>query len=206
MNQNFEKAKQWFEQLVTRERWLVLGCAAVIVALILDTALVSPATKTAKRKQAELAAAAENLEETRQQLNLLSTAEGGSPLAGKAAEENALEQQIARLKSDLEALSAGLISASTLPRIMEEMLIQTGELELLEMTVDPPAQETDELFRHSVSVKLSGGFTALISYLEALENLQWKFYWDELNYRVQQYPNAEIELKVYTLSNHKAAI
>lgn len=206
MNQNFEKAKQWFEQLVTRERWLVLGCAAVIVALILDTALVSPATKAAKRKQAELAAAAENLEETRQQLNLLSTAEGGSPLAGKAAEENALEQQIARLKSDLEALSAGLISASTLPRIMEEMLIQTGELELLEMTVDPPAQETDELFRHSVSVKLSGGFTALISYLEALENLQWKFYWDELNYRVQQYPNAEIELKVYTLSNHKAAI
>lgn len=206
MNQNLEKAKQWFEQLVTRERWLVLGCAAVIVALILDTALVSPATKTAKRKQAELAAAAENLEETRQQLNLLSTAEGGSPLAGKAAEENALEQQIARLKSDLEALSAGLISASTLPRIMEEMLIQTGELELLEMTVDPPAQETDELFRHSVSVKLSGGFTALISYLEALENLQWKFYWDELNYRVQQYPNAEIELKVYTLSNHKAAI
>ena len=206
MNQNLEKAKQWFEQLVTRERWLVLGCAAVIVALILDTALVSPATKAAKRKQAELAAAAENLEETRQQLNLLSTAEGGSPLAGKAAEENALEQQIARLKSDLEALSAGLISASTLPRIMEEMLIQTGELELLEMTVDPPAQETDELFRHSVSVKLSGGFTALISYLEALENLQWKFYWDELNYRVQQYPNAEIELKVYTLSNHKAAI
>ena len=166
----------------------------------------TPATKAAKRKQAELAAAAENLEETRQQLNLLSTAEGGSPLAGKAAEENALEQQIARLKSDLEALSAGLISASTLPRIMEEMLIQTGELELLEMTVDPPAQETDELFRHSVSVKLSGGFTALISYLEALENLQWKFYWDELNYRVQQYPNAEIELKVYTLSNHKAAI
>jgi MSHA biogenesis protein MshJ len=36
-----------------------------------------------------------------------------------------------------------------------------------------------------------------------LERLPWRFYWQDLNYSVDHYPNAEVILRVYTLSSEE---
>ncbi|HET8705626.1 MAG TPA: hypothetical protein VFM46_04910 [Pseudomonadales bacterium] len=56
------------------------------------------------------------------------------------------------------------------------------------------------LFRHGLEIQMRGGFSAILSYLRATENLPWRLYWDTLEYKVETYPNAKIVLRVYTLS------
>lgn len=56
------------------------------------------------------------------------------------------------------------------------------------------------VFKHAVVIQLEGSYFDVVDYLSALENLPWKFYWAELDYRVIDYPKAIVTLEVYTLS------
>lgn len=56
------------------------------------------------------------------------------------------------------------------------------------------------VFKHGVVLKLRGDFFRVLALVKSLENLQWKFYWESLDYTVKNYPQAEIELRVFTLS------
>lgn len=56
------------------------------------------------------------------------------------------------------------------------------------------------VFKHGVVLKLRGDFFRVLVLVKSLENLQWKFYWESLDYTVKNYPQAEIELRVFTLS------
>lgn len=59
------------------------------------------------------------------------------------------------------------------------------------------------VFKHTVVIRLEGGYFDMVDYLSALENLPWKFYWSELDYHVVEYPKAIVTLEVYTLSTGK---
>lgn len=61
-------------------------------------------------------------------------------------------------------------------------------------------QEKVGVFKHSVFVSLEGRYFDVVSYLQALEGLSWKFYWEAIDYRVTKYPQAKVVIEVYTLS------
>jgi len=65
--------------------------------------------------------------------------------------------------------------------------------------------ETAGVFKHAVVMQLSGGFFETKQFIEALEALPWRLYWDSLEYSVSQYPSAIITLQVYTLSTDEGA-
>lgn len=62
------------------------------------------------------------------------------------------------------------------------------------------------VFKHGVVLKLRGDFFRVLSLVKALENLPWKFYWESLDYVVKEYPQAEIELRVFTLSSEEGLL
>ncbi|MCK4870650.1 MAG: hypothetical protein KAS93_06035 [Gammaproteobacteria bacterium] len=62
------------------------------------------------------------------------------------------------------------------------------------------------LYEHGISIKFQGSYLSVLSYLESLENLEWGFYWDNLEYKVTKYPTAEVTLELHTLSNKKDLI
>jgi MSHA biogenesis protein MshJ len=41
---------------------------------------------------------------------------------------------------------------------------------------------------------------ATLRYLSVLESLPWHFIWDNIEYHVTDYPQAEITIRIYTLS------
>jgi len=65
--------------------------------------------------------------------------------------------------------------------------------------------ETAGVYKHSVELVLSGSYFDIKRYVEALEELPWRLYWDSLQYSVGTYPQANVELQVYTLSTDKGA-
>ncbi len=62
------------------------------------------------------------------------------------------------------------------------------------------------LYRHAIKIKLSGSYFQLRDYLQQLEALSWKFFWQEFNYQLKEYPVSELEIEMYSLSTKREFI
>lgn len=71
----------------------------------------------------------------------------------------------------------------------------------------PPKEiENVGVFKHAVLVSVEGKYFDVVQYLQALEQLPWKIYWEGLDYQVNKYPKAKITIEVYTLSTDKGVL
>jgi len=59
------------------------------------------------------------------------------------------------------------------------------------------------LYRHGIKIKLSGSYFDLQSYLAQLEKLSWKFFWQDFNFKLTEYPKSELEIEMYSLGTKK---
>jgi MSHA biogenesis protein MshJ len=73
-------------------------------------------------------------------------------------------------------------------------------LETLSTKPIAKVEHNQSIFRHGLAMTLSGRYFDVYHYLEALESLPWRFYWDSIDYQVKEYPTAEVTLHIYTLS------
>jgi len=63
-----------------------------------------------------------------------------------------------------------------------------------------PSVLTTSLYQHTETIKLSGNYQQLYQYLLALEQSKWRLFWEQLHYKVTEYPMAEITIQVHTIS------
>jgi MSHA biogenesis protein MshJ len=57
-----------------------------------------------------------------------------------------------------------------------------------------------EVYKHGLEIVFQGDYNSTLSYLRKLEQLPWKFYWEEVAYEVLDYPKAQILVRIHTLS------
>jgi MSHA biogenesis protein MshJ len=112
-----------------------------------------------------------------------------------AAQEMMLAQ-IAAVETPVVQTSSSASSAGSVPDIT---------------TAQPtPVQEAKPqgsgVYKHGVVLHLRGDYFRVLALIKSLENLSWKFYWESLDYKVIDYPNAEIELRVFTLSSEEGLL
>jgi len=62
------------------------------------------------------------------------------------------------------------------------------------------------LYRHGIKIKLSGRYFNLRDYLSQLEKMPWKFFWQDFNFKITEYPNSELEIEMYSLGTNKEFI
>jgi MSHA biogenesis protein MshJ len=71
---------------------------------------------------------------------------------------------------------------------------------------DKPEVPVPEVYKHGLEIEFQGDYASTLSYLQKIEALPWRFYWDEVGYEVLQYPKAQITVKIHTLSLEKGWI
>lgn len=202
--------EQRFHALSLRERLLVVaGVLAILVALwlLLVQDRVAQQRETLRTEQA---AVLRDQQAQRLQLDtLLQRQSADAPGSLQRQRDNLLVRRDA-LDERLAALSQGLVSADQLPSLLEDVLRTTGQLELLQMRTLPVEMlslrgvdghgERTGVYQHSVALTLHGSYFDVLAFLQALEDLPWRFYWEQLSYTVEAYPGAEVKVRVYTLS------
>ena len=145
-----------------------------------------------------------------------------NPNTIKTEQIQQLQTDIRNLEIQLQNVSNNLIKADQLPLALQEVLQKTEELTLLGVNTLPtqelqfvvaqgaaaPADGENNagVFQHSVELRVKGSFTQVLQLLISLERLPWRFYWQSLDYKVDQYPNAEVKLRVYTLSSEEGLL
>eukprot|EP01026_Neomeris_dumetosa_P059520 TRINITY_DN55625_c0_g1_i1.p1 TRINITY_DN55625_c0_g1~~TRINITY_DN55625_c0_g1_i1.p1 ORF type:complete len:310 (-),score=26.99 TRINITY_DN55625_c0_g1_i1:45-974(-) len=91
---------------------------------------------------------------------------------------------------------------------LEDNPVPNEEGEVPELLVDDVEEEEEKVgvFKHSVVVAIEGKYFDVVSYLNALENLEWKIYWESVDYQVTEYPKARVLIEVYTLSTEEGVL
>ena len=116
-------------------------------------------------------------------------------------------QEVLTKMSRLTLLRVQTLPADELPLIVAGDVDQQATPSIQAIQASPPTTKTTSqgagVFKHSVVVRVSGSYFELLEFVRLLEVSEWRFYWEQLDYRVTRYPNADILLRVYTLSAEK---
>ena len=219
-----EKLQEKIDSRVLRERVILFVTALAIVFMLWNLVVQSRFDLKTTALRADLDKIAAERKQTETQITAFVMAAASDPAILKKNEITALKQQIAEVENKLSGLSQGLISAEELPKILEEVLLRTASVNLLAVktlpaselmltTVDTTApddakeiQQGTGVYKHAVVIKVSGSYPQLVQLLTAIEALEWKFYWEGLDYKVTQYPEAEILIRVFTLSSDEGLL
>jgi len=202
-----------YDALSLRERALVMAAVLGAVALLWDYRLMGPLDKSRALHR-------QQMEAVRHDITRLEAAVAEIAESSTAPPEVALREQAARLQADLRALderlhglTAGLIEPRQMTRVLEQVLARKSGLRLASLRTLPPeaimpesaaqpgaAPGAARIFKHGVELTLEGGYLDTLRFLEALEELEWRFFWDRIELAVVEHPRATVKLKLYTLS------
>jgi MSHA biogenesis protein MshJ len=133
-------------------------------------------------------------------------------LKGLLATERGL--QLTRLQSQvvqplIRRLPEPSSAASSVHKRRSANATQQPKKSLEENVLDDNASSTTtlpEVYKHGLEIVFQGDYNSTLSYLRKLEQLPWKFYWEEVVYEVLDYPKAQILVRIHTLSLDKGWI
>ncbi len=121
-----------------------------------------------------------------------------------------LRRRSASVDDMIQDYAAELISPTEMARLLERVLERRQSLNLHRISNlgaedmlpdDTPGQH--RLYRHGLVLELEGPYLALLAYLEDLEALPWRLYWQVLEVDAAEYPVNRVLIEVATLSLHE---
>ena len=122
-------------------------------------------------------------------------------------------QTLAKLNKQLEDKLVKFIHAKKMPIALSKVLSKSPGVKVLSLTTlpiktfdlseDAVKGAKNIFYKHTLEIKLTGGYDAIYQYFLNLENVPEKFYWSVLTYEVSDYPRAEVMIQIYTLSDQQ---
>jgi len=145
---------------------------------------------------------------------------------------NQFEQKLAKVDDKLLTLTSELISPTQMRQALLTLLkLEKGvsllsfellgaepllEIDNTDNSVDSDVEQTARaeknsnsgmnLYRHGIKITLSGRYFELRDYLQQLEQLSWKFFWQEFDLKVTEYPMNELSIEIYSLGTKEAFV
>jgi MSHA biogenesis protein MshJ len=125
-----------------------------------------------------------------------------------------------RLDVELAKTSTQIITPQEMVKLLEQMLKNQSGLKFISLKNKPATPEfTDtgnksgkkgervsSIYRHSVVLKVEGSYSSALAYMQKLEKLPWRFYWQRVEIETKKYPTSVITLEVYTLGFREGLI
>ncbi len=220
------EAMRWLDDQPLRQRVLLLVAIVAAFFTLWDGVLMP--TSEVREEQAETDT--KLLEKQVEALELKAEATlkklAADPNLKRRKRKAQLERELVELDAGFHERTADLIPPSEMVRVLKELLGHESNLQLvrLESVAASPLLAPDEepgsaseatvdmgsgpvrLFRHGLVLQMVGDYMSVLRYVQAVEQLPWKFFWDSMTYEVQQWPTGKITLKLLSLSSEEGWI
>ena len=225
-----DRINQWgerFEAFSLRERGLISVAIIVLMFMVWDTMVLSPQEVKQKKIVGEMHALNQQMEELSNKVTSMTE-------KLRSGESQRVQTRITELRSLLSGLerkqqdlTVEFIRPEQMAKVLRDMLSNENKLTLtrleslgVEPLFPPPEKqenvaesslqqseiERPNIYKHAMRVVFEGDFNSTLSYLQALESMPWRFYWDNVEYQVLKYPVARVVITVHTLSLDKGWI
>ncbi|HED19593.1 MAG TPA: hypothetical protein ENI74_08845 [Gammaproteobacteria bacterium] len=203
--------RHWVDRvdaLEIRERILLLTATVIVVYLLVDAFGLQPILKAQQASSRRISELETKLDATRRQAGLFNDKSERDPLAERRQKRGALVAQLSVLDERIVSRLGALIEPAQAADMLEQVLADHHGLKLksLRAGTKPLAglaagdQDGDNgLGRYQIEMVVEGGYSDLLRYLQELEAMPWKFFWQEVDFQTTDYPRAETRLLLYTL-------
>lgn len=203
------------DNLNVRERALLLLVILVVIFTLWNELLMVPLEKSRKQAEQEIVDIKKSSQSLDLQIKVISQTNLSDPDKANRAQLAQLKSTLKQLDQQLSGLMTTLIPPTRMTAALEDILSRNGNLKLLRvesLSVRPLLDEADDsekpadtlvqqgVFRHAMLIEFEGSYSETVKYLKALEQLPWLFFWDKINYHVEEHPNAKVTIIVSTLS------
>lgn len=219
-----------FSQTSKREQYLIITTGLIAIVFILYSLFLDAPLQRITKLNQQISQTQLSNKNNSTSIQLLEQAMREDPnlalkreLTQYQAKLGEIDQQLLRLTSDLIdpiqmryalikllKLQKGvkLLSFEVLPAqaVTKEKVASSDaennkvERQVAVATAKPAETSQLRLYRHGIKIKLQGQYFQLREYLTQLEGLSWKFFWQEFDYQLKEYPVSELEVEIYSLS------
>lgn len=126
------------------------------------------------------------------------------------AKRKKLTKDLKSLDKKLAVYANEFVPANKLDDVFRDLLNRQKGLKLLSVRSLPSRQLSSQVAegnaKHPIVMEdglrltFSGSYFATLKYLQDLEALHWRIFWDSLDYQVGEYPDAKVTLVIHTIS------
>lgn len=220
----------WIDALSFRERGLILVIALFVFYGLWDTLLMQPLDAKQKKLSKQLEQTQQEVLGLQQQAQTIVESHGVDPNAKNRAKLEKLQKELDAIKEELKQSTAHLIAPKDMAKVLETVLKQSEGLNFVrleglgveslverssvEEVIDEvqsatltteekglsPDRSLQTAYKHGLRIEFEGGYLDTLDYLRKLEALPWAFFWDSVDYQVEEYPKGMSSITVYTLS------
>ncbi len=206
-----------FNTLSLRERVLVLISLLVILQLGWNNWFWEPLRTEQEMLGSQIEVEEEKLASIKLQLEGAVDRSRLDPNEGMHRQLDNLQTELDSMEWQIREAAGALIDPAEMVRFLEDMLEHNSNLRLVRLeklkteSLTEPAMDSKvdkgvvarpelSLYRHGFLVEFEGDYFSTLNYLENLEALPWKFFWDGVEFRVMEYPKARVQIWLHTLS------
>jgi MSHA biogenesis protein MshJ len=222
------KLKEWqgkIDNLSMRERGAVFFCTLFVVYFVWDMFLLQPLQIEEKRVKSQLQQKQTEQLALNTQIQNMVVDKRTDPNKADREKLHALKSQLEKIESQVQTSTQQLVSPNNMAVILETVLLKVKGLELLavrglgaEAVIKPkdavednkatkatvpgpePAGIVDNAYKHGLRIEFEGDYMSTLEYIRELENLEWGFFWESLEFKVNEYPDSTVAITVFTLS------
>jgi MSHA biogenesis protein MshJ len=209
-----------FNRISVREQKLLFYAVPFVICIVFLLGLLEPAIaqtidtrKQIKEHKLRLVDVGHSVDLVQSQLNLDTDLEIRNQIAG-------VDQQILILEKLFADELEQLVPPYAMPLVLEQLFAKAKKLRLMSMSSIPPSnifgndtkingsEESigPELFKHGLRIRFEGSFFDTRDFLVSAEQMGWKLHWREIHFEVKEFPRAQVDIELFTLSRSEVYI
>ena len=198
----------YLDKLNLRERLLVCVTGIMLLGSVWYLGLMQPMQKQIKNSRIEIEAVRKRVKSINQDLEVQAL-QASSGAIGMREQYTLVQRRLEELNDKLGGYTAELIGPGEMARVLQGVLKEQSNLRLVRVNnlTPEPLRVADNVevsfYKHGLEIVFEGGYFAAMEYLEEVESLPWRFYWQILELEVLEYPLNRIRIEVSTLSPHR---
>lgn len=210
MQERLQQFAARIDALQIRERALLMCAGIAALFLTIDTLALQPVYKDQEQSEQEISGWGMQLAVLQERSGLLGDQDDQGPLQSLQQRREQLRAELAGLDDTIHGQLGALLEPRQATQVLEQVLAQEQDLVLREAIAvsqrlpatgsgDNHELQQTGIGRYTLQLQLEGTYLGTLRYLQALESLPWKFFWESVDFEVIDYPVARVTLELYTL-------
>lgn len=209
MKKYIQFIKIYWRKLSAREQLIITVTLFVVIIMLWKSIFYQELYNNQIILQSELRRINNNISEVDKKIQLFKSDKDFDPDRENRRLLAVYAEESKRLDATLKESSNQIIPVQDMADLMTDVLKGQAGLKFISLENMPAVREVSdaknpsfygiEFYRHTVVLKVEGTYSSLFAYLKILESMPWNIYWQGIDIKIIEYPNALITLELYTL-------
>lgn len=216
MNNRITIIKNWLNERTPRESVLLFVLGLTVLYLFWNLIAMRPVLLKEKKLLWQISEQQTQTRTVQNEIDKILKVVNSPAFFQILEHQKRLAQRSKSIKQHLSEIEPFFVSVSQLSQITKDILGQQNKNVVLSsfkmLPVKPLVAEnkeyaglqTKKIYQYGMQIEFRATYFNAIEYLRRIEKLRWHLYWDSLNYKVTDYPEANVIIEFHALSNQKS--